>query len=135
MNQKQREQQEAIERLREHVKPGDTIFCKLQHVSKSGMLRVIQLIKIENNEPLYLGWNVAKALGMTYDKKREGVKIGGTGMDMGFALVYDLSRTLFQDNFICLGADCPSNDHTNGDCDRTPHKHSNGGYALRHRWL
>jgi hypothetical protein len=111
------------------------------------MSRVIQVIKIQcpdkyridegHTEPdlLYLGYNVAEALDMRYDREREGVKIGGCGMDMGFALVYDLSRVLFQDSFDCIGEGCPANDHRNGDRDYTPHEHSDGGYALRHKWL
>ncbi len=30
---------------------------------------------------------------------------------------------------------CPSNDHSNGDRDYSPHHHSSGGYALSQRWL
>ena len=43
---------------------------------------------------------------MTYDSKREGVKVGGAGMDMGFHLVYNLAAVLFDD-----------------------------GYALEHKWI
>jgi hypothetical protein len=40
------------------------------------------------------------------DKKRESIKIGGCGMDMGFALVYDIGQAI----------------------------HGNG-YHFNHRWL
>lgn len=133
---------EAIERLKVWIKPGDTVHTQLKSVSRSGMQRVIQIVKLvpRDDKPgevdvLYLGYNVAEALGMRYDRDREGVKIGGCGMDMGFALVYDLSRALFSNNFECIGEGCPANDHNNGDRDYTPHKHSDGGYALSHRWL
>ena len=82
-------------------------------------------------------------------------------MDMGFHLVYSLSYALWPDGFGCVGAGCPSNDHSNGDRDYTPHGptdangdpedrdpgpgeardglvrhwHRDGGYALRQRWL
>ena len=135
MRQKELERQEAIARLKESVKPGDTVYTQLKHVSRSGMLRVIQVVKMEDNRPLYLGYNVAAAVDMPYDRKKEGVRIGGVGMDMGFALVYDLSYQLFKDGFDCIGAGCPANDHSNGDRDYTPHKHSDAGYALKQRWL
>lgn len=132
---------DAIDRLRTWIKPGDTVHTQLKSVSRSGMSRVIQVIKIEcdpeQKEPqiLYLGYNVAEAIGMKYDREREGVKVGGCGMDMGFAIVYDLSRALFKDGFDCIGEGCPANDHRNGDRDYTPHRHSDPGYALKQRWL
>jgi len=132
--------QEAIDRLKVWIKPGDTVFTQMKHCSRSGMQRTIQIIKPAINDRtgeidmIYLGYNVAQALDMRYDRDREGVKIGGCGMDMGFALVYDLSRTLFSE-FECIGEGCPANDHFNGDRDYTPHKHSDGGYALKHRWI
>lgn len=109
---------EAEVRLRSWIKPGDTLYTKLQHVSRSGMQRVIQVIKIEcsNGEPSmsYLGYNIAQALGDTYDRDRDGVKVGGCGMDMGFSLVYNLSHHLFGDGYKCLGkGKCPSNYHSN----------------------
>jgi hypothetical protein len=138
MNAKQKEQQDAVRELREILKPGDTVFTKLISVSRSGMSRVIMPLVIRNNEPRYLDWKVAKATGYTLTPTgsgREGVKIGGCGMDMGFALVYRLSSVLFPDGHECIGQGCPSNDHSNGDRDYTPHHHSDGGYALKHRWF
>lgn len=139
--------QEAIKRLRTWIQPGDTIHTQMKHVSRSGMQRVIQVIKIQcpdkykidegqtKPEILYLGYNVAEAIGMKYDREREGVKVGGCGMDMGFHLVYELSHALFKDGFDCVGEGCPANDHSNGDRDYTPHRHSDPGYALKQRWL
>lgn len=133
--------QEAIDRLKQWIKPGDVIHTQLKSVSRSGMSRVIQVIKIdcdpERKEPdvLYLGYNVALAVEMKYDREREGVKVGGCGMDMGFHLVYELSHALFKDGFNCVGEGCPANDHTNGDRDYTPHRHSDPGYALKQRWI
>lgn len=110
MNANEREKQEAIGYLKESVKEGDEIYCILRHVSASGMSRVIQLIQPvckEGKPDLYsLGWNAAKALGYNYNRDKEGIRIGGCGMDMGFALVYELSQTLF-----------------------------GNGYKLRHRWI
>ena len=141
----QAERQEAIERLREFIKPGDTVYTVLRHVSRSGMMRHIDCYVMEDNEPRYISYNVALA---TDNPATDGgaVKIGGCGMDMGFALVYDLSATLFPDGFDCIGkvvgddgytvTRCPSNDHSNGDRDYSPENHhASGGYALRQRWI
>ena len=124
---------EAIERLREWLSPGDTVYTNVIHVSRSGMSRNIKVYTFQNNEPLYLSYNVAQALG--WGKPDDFVKVGGCGMDMGFHLVYELSATLFPDGFDCSGQRCSSNDHSNGDRDYTPHHHRDGGYALRQRWL
>ena len=96
----------------------------------------------ENGVDLHPNYLVAQAIGAKLGK-RDGIIMGGCGMDMGFSLVYNLSSALFPDGFECIGkgddrgafSRCPSNDHTNGDRDYSPHKHSDGGYALRHRWL
>lgn len=167
---KQTERTEAIERLREWLKPGDTVYTILRHVSRSGLSRTIDCVGVEpSTEPSIdargvrvwaYGWAVAKALGYRFDRDLEGVKVGGCGMDMGFHLVYSLSATLFPNGFGCVGAGCPSSDHSNGDRDYTPHHdcskcmdgdahvvhdgagdagkghwHFDGGHALRQRWL
>ena len=132
----QRERQEAIEHLREFIKPGDTVYTTLKHVSRSGMLRIIDVHVIEDNQPRWIAYTVAKAIDAPFNQRAsDGIKMTGCGMDMGFALVYDLSYNLFRDGFDCTGENCHSNDHSNGDRDRTPHRHSDPGYALRHRWL
>lgn len=153
---------ESIERLKEWgVKPGDTIYTILKSVSASGMSRKLSVFKIENNEPVWLSYHVARIVG-SWDDKSESVRVSGVGMDMGFHTVYALSSALFPDGFGCIGDGCPSNDHSNGDRDYTPHVqmlpdwdhvnsrhtdtlvatvvgaghwHSDGGYALKHRWL
>lgn len=137
------ESREAVDRLREWLSPGDTVYTILRHVSRSGMQRSIDCIGLDREELApdgsprvwAYGWNVAKALGEPFDRDRDGVKVRGVGMDMGFHLVYVLSRTLFPDGFVCTGEGCPSNDHSNGDRDFSPHQHADGGYALRQRWL
>lgn len=153
----QKDRTEAIERLRKILKPGDTVYTILRHVSKFGMSRDIDLYKIDGGEPMYLSGYAANALGESRSKD-QGIRVGGCGMDMGFHLVYNLSRTLWPNGHGCIGKgerwSCPSNDHSNGDRDYTPedsgdirwtegsiyqgpvvHHHSDGGYALRHRWL
>ena len=125
---------EARERLLELLSPGDTVHTVLRHVSRSGMCRWIDLYLFTANPvnvedaaqavsgqvyptvtKLYLSGYVATLLGLSCHKNRHRApQIEGCGMDMGFALVYDLAYTLWP-----KGA--------NGNKD--------GGYALKQEWL
>ncbi len=133
------EQAEALDQLRELLKPGDTVRTILRHVSRSGMSRSISLVMVEDGKVRDISWLCARADLGKLDRKNDGVKVGGCGMDMGFHLVYTLSRMLFQGRFPCAGKNCPSNDHNNPPYPKrrkgTPRQHSDGGYALSHRWL
>ncbi len=93
------------QQLLELLSPGDTVYTVLRNVSRSGMSRSISLYVFKDNEPRMMDYAASILLDHKLDK-HEGVKIGGCGMDMGFALVYALSRVLYGD-----------------------------GYALKHRWL
>jgi hypothetical protein len=131
-------QQEEIEHaktnLRAILPPGSTIYTVLKSVARSGMSRHIAVYAIVNGEPQSINWETAKVLG--YTRSDDGsLKVSGGGMDMGFHLAYSLSRSLYNGSFECIGKGCPSNDHSNGDRNYTPHAHSDGGYALNHRWM
>jgi hypothetical protein len=109
------ERESAIEDLKKLLKPGDTVWTVLRHVSRSGMNRIIGVRKLDNGNSLWLSRGVAKATGITFSEKYEELSVGGCGMDMGFHVVYELSARLFKDGFGCIGEGCPSNDHSNGD--------------------
>lgn len=128
---KEIERETAKKELLEILKPGDTVYCVLRHVSRSGMQREISLMVDGMRN---IDWYVSRLLGMRRGSW-DGLVVTGCGMDMGFHLVYNLSRVLFADSFVCIGDNCPANDHSNGDRDYTPHKHSDGGYALKSRWI
>lgn len=134
------EQQNAIERLRETLKPGMTVYTILRHVSRSGMQREISLhlpvCQDGRADVLWLTGYAATAMNERVGK-RDGIVIGGCGMDMGFAIVYDLSQTLFGDGYVCIGEGCPSASHANREeppADGSPWVHRDG-YALKHRWM
>ena len=151
MTKQQQEQADARSNLNQWIKPGDTVYTILRHVSRSGMQREIGIVLMEprprESSPhnpkdwratvrdIHPNHAVATLLGLRLNKNGDGIKIGGCGMDMGFHLVYNLSRVLFDRGFTCTGEGCHSNDHSNGDRDYTPHPHSDPGYALTHRWL
>lgn len=130
-------QEEAKIYLHKHISPGERIYTVLRHVSKSGMMRIIDVFLIDKDcKPFRISWSVAEAIGYPYDRKHEGVKVNGCGMDMGFEIVYNLGHALFPDGFNCVGIKkCRSNDHSNGDRNYTPHRHNDGGYALKHEWI
>lgn len=136
MNAKEREKQEAREYLLELLKPGDTVYTVLRHVSRSGMFRVIAL-KVLKDEHIYdISWQAAKLL-EGYSDRYDGCKTSGCGMDMGFHLIYNLSYELFRGGFQCTGKTCPSNDHSNRPYPERDNKmmHKESGYALIHRWM
>lgn len=100
----------AFRRLRETFPRGAEVHTILTHVSTSGMSRHIAVLApderggiIRNVSP-----DAARVLGWKFDRDAytAAVTVSGAGMDMGFHLVYSLSRALHGD-----------------------------GYALSHRWL
>jgi hypothetical protein len=128
--------EEARAELRKICKPGDTLHTILRHVSRSGMSRRISVIKIEKDgSHVDLDWLVEKAGIAKSRRDKRGLMMGGCGMDMGFALVYSISSSLYRGSFHCIGKGCPANDHNNGDRNYEPHLHSDGGYALRQSWI
>ena len=112
--------------LDEYLNDTRTVYTVLRSVSASGMTRHISLLVagIDNTgKPALfdITYHASKVLG---DKlsERDGhrtIKVNGCGMDMGFHLVYSLSRVLF--NAPVDGYDDKSNpDH---------------GYVLSQRWI
>lgn len=145
-----KEHAEALAQLREWIKPGDTVYTILRHVSSSGMSREIGIVVFKDGHPLHPNWSVSRVTGYRQGK-RDGVIVGGCGMDMGFAVVYDLSYKLFPDGFGLEGerdgekrrpatreeaaqmvAEGWKFYGRNGD---TSGWDTDGGYALHHRWL
>jgi hypothetical protein len=142
LTKQQTERQDAIARLRDWIKPGDTVYTILDHVSASGMSRAIRVVlptiagaTLESAVPgsqstdyirrdslsiefLHPNWAVGKALGLRHWKRdgreQDALVVGGGGMDMGFHLVNSLSYALYGDGYQCLGKGrCPSNYHVN----------------------
>ena len=137
---------EAIGRLLSELTPGRTIFTKLTHVSRSGMSRSIECYLAQGRDNLTdITWLVARATNSRVDNTHGGIIMGGCGMDMGFALVYGLGRTLYPDGVPCTGSRghdseaprCKSNDHVNEAT--VPYSrdviHKGSGYALNQVWM
>jgi hypothetical protein len=101
------ERAEAVEKLREWVRPGMTIFTILAR--RSDASRTIRFVAMRDNSPLHPNWQIATALGLRLVRTTEGqdgIRIGGVGFDAGASVVSDLAHLLFGD-----------------------------GNALRHEWL
>ncbi len=71
-----------------------TVFCVLRHVSRSGMKRTIDLFVVRNGGIMRIGFHAARLIGRTWNSEREGIVVGGCGMDMGFEVVDSLRRAL-----------------------------------------
>jgi hypothetical protein len=72
--------------------PSDTIYTVIRHVSNSGMQREISVKMIDSGRIIHLDWLVSTALGKKIGKNN-GVVMKGCGMDMGFALVDNITHT------------------------------------------
>lgn len=116
--------------LRKILPPGSTVKTIVRHVSRSGMQREISCIFNDECIDYYVGKVCDRRIG-----KHNGLVIGGCGMDMGFAIVYELSYHLYDKGYQCSGANCGAavhvNEHTPKD-GKTWHK---DGYALHQRWI
>ena len=120
--------QQFIDELKPLLKPtskGKTrIYTVLRHRSASGMKRSISLFYVDKDRELVnLDYTASIILGDRIDNKNGGIVTTGCGMDMGFALVYNLGRALWPN-----GTPKP-----HGSRNGTPDK--DGGYALDHAWI
>jgi len=100
------EKQESLERLKEWIKKGDTLHTTVRHVSRSGMMRYITTRQLKKSDHPDVevqvsnyDYHVARVLDLPEAPNYQGVKVGGCGMDMGFHLIYTLSRELFNDGY------------------------------------
>lgn len=124
------EQDAQLANLRRLLKPGDTVYTVLRHVSRSRGYREISvlLLKPDRKAPggvrvIEPDYSVATVLGYKMAKNSAGIAVSGGGMDMGFHVVYTLGKALWPD-----GTGKPHGTR-NGEPDR------DGGYALKQRWL
>ena len=143
----------ALDYLRAELTPGRTVYTKITHVSRSGMSRSIECYLAQGRDNLTdITWQVARATNSRLDNTHGGIVMVGCGMDMGFALVYNLGHTLYPNGAPCTGSRgydldtyapiqdpprCKSNEHVN---DATVHYsrdviHKNSGYSLAQVWM
>ncbi len=87
---------ESLEYLRKVFPRGTEVRTIVKHVNKSGTARAIVVLAVDNGSIVDVSAHVARVTeSLMYDDG--GVWVKGGGMDMCFALVYDLARTLHND--------------------------------------
>lgn len=96
----------AIQKLREVITTGATIYVVLRHKNKLGTCRWLEFYHVQEGELKRITWDVVLATQSEYCREHDAVKVTGSGLDVGFASVDSLADALF-------GA----------------------GRALKHRWL
>ena len=115
---------QCIVNLKALIKPGDTVRTSIKHVSSSGMQRRISFYIVDPRDQEII--NIDHYVSIITDYKlsdKGGLVVNGCGMDMGFAVVYELGATMWTN-----GTDTP-----HGTRNQEPD--SSGGYALKQRWL
>jgi len=131
------EKEECIKRLKQMFKKADyKAYTILRHVSASGMSRRISIIVISDNKPVVVDWYIEQLGLYKRHPNKEGLKVRDCGMDMGFSVVYNLSRVLYPKGFKIRAKDTnrnaingikPTDEGYNWDTD--------GGYRLSQEWL
>lgn len=123
--QKQQDRAEAIQSLKRILeKSNGTIYTVLNKVSSSGMTRHISTFvattdKDGKPQVLNVTWYASRALDYKRNNEAARVIVGGCGMDMGFHVVYSLSRVLY------------SYDENGNRIENA----NDAGYKLNHKWL
>ena len=92
------DKERAEELLKEWFPKGSTAHTTVVHVARSGMSRHIKVFAISGERIQNVSYYVSKLLDWRYTDK-EAVFVGGCGMDMGFDLIYTLSRVLYDDGY------------------------------------
>jgi hypothetical protein len=84
----------AIQKLREVITPGATIYVVLRRKNQLGTCRWLEFYHVHEGELKRITWDVALAIQCEYCREHDAVKITGTGLDVGYASVRDLSDVL-----------------------------------------
>ena len=122
---KKAENEEKIEDAKKFLrelldKNGRRVYTVLRHVSQSGMTRRISCLVAKKEdrftkEPCIqnIDYWVSLVTQFSIDSDKGGLRVGGCNMDMGFHLVYSLSRRLYKDIY----------------------KYGDSGYVLEQQWI
>ena len=93
------EKEKSIETLKEYLKEDMTIHSIIRTVSNSGESRNISFKITDKDNILDLSYHIAKALQYPFNEKYHAVKVSGSGMDMAFYVVHNLSHVLFNNGY------------------------------------
>jgi len=124
------EKEETIKELKDLVKRADyKAYTILRSVSRSGMFRRISVLLIIDNEPYFIDHLINKLGTYKRDKKEEGLRVSGCGMDMGFDVVYNAGRDIWATKEEAQAEKIIT--YRNGN--KEPE--TDGGYLIKQRWL
>ena len=84
----------SIQKLREAITPGATIYVLLRHKNKLGTCRWIEFYHIHDGQLKCITWDVSLVIQGEYCREHDAVKTTGVGLDVGYASVRDLSDVL-----------------------------------------
>lgn len=90
---------EDTKRLKDLLRKGKyKTYSRINTVSRSGMSRTIDFfMAIGAGEMVNINYYISKTCG--YSRNKDGaIRVSGCGMDMGFAVIYDLGRVLYKQN-------------------------------------
>jgi hypothetical protein len=122
IKEKDLERERALKQLRTIARrTGYKFYCVLRHVSRSGMFRAISIYAKGKEGLIWCDGYIARAGIFKMTKNRsyqDGLAVSGCGMDMGFHVVYEVSRTMYPKGF-------KDGDNDNRD----------GGYRIKHEWI
>ena len=93
---------EDIARAREsfaHLKPGDTVYTILRHVSRSGMRREVSVVVFQDGHAYHPNYSAAVLIGAPLNRSgsRDAIIRNGCGYDVCADTVGNLSYALFGD--------------------------------------
>jgi len=92
-----KERDEAIQELRELLKPGDTVYCIKRHSTRSNSMHSVSPVVIRDNKPWEITHLVRPAVGWPFDQKHGGIKVSTSGACPISQLVNALGRKLYPD--------------------------------------
>lgn len=99
MNYGEDQKEEAIKRLKNYgIKKGSNIFSYVRSVSPSGMSRQIKFFIAKDSEIYDITRDIALITSNLFKRDNWTLSISGCGMDMCFAVVYDLASIIFKDD-------------------------------------
>ena len=91
----------------------------------------IKLYVLEDNEPRSITDIAGCAIGSRMNESGDAIISVKFFRNAEFAVVADLSATLFPNGFECIGKGCPSHEHPRRDSNYAPHRHKDGRDALK----
>ncbi len=92
----------AAECLRESFPKGSKVFCHVDSVARSGMSRRIQFYQAgldQKGQPFIFRCSYLVANLLDWPLNDDGVRVDGSGMDMGFHAVSCVSYALYGDGY------------------------------------